>query len=98
MNKKQKQNTLWVLYYSIRTSGEAVGLFVRDIEVICTLILFMGAKIQLFCKYNARFAFCNKILIQCLFFINKMLPVTKSFQGVFMVVSGYLISFGIYFD
>lgn len=50
MNKKQKQNTLWVLYYSIRTSGEAAGLFVRDIEVICTLILFMGAKIQLFCK------------------------------------------------
>lgn len=50
MNKKQKQNTLWVLYYSIRTSGEAVGLFVREKEVICKLVLFIGAKIQLFCK------------------------------------------------
>lgn len=50
MNKKQKQNTLWVLYYSIRTSGEAVDLFVREKEVICKLVLFICAKIQLFCK------------------------------------------------
>lgn len=70
MNKKQKQNTLWVLYYSIRTSGEAVGLFVRDIEVICILVLFMGAKIQLFFKYTGCFVFCNKKLIQCLFSVN----------------------------
>ncbi|KIA84078.1 hypothetical protein OA85_15045 [Flavobacterium sp. AED] len=86
MNKKQKQNTLWVLYYSIRTSGEAVGLFVRDIEVICTLILFMGAKIQLFWKQNTYFVFCNKILIQCLFSLNKKLPEIIYFQGVFIFV------------
>ena len=69
MNKKQKTNGFWLLYYSIRTSGEAVGVFVRDIEVICTLVLFMDAKIQIFYKQSTCFAFCNKILLQCLFFL-----------------------------
>ena len=37
-------------YYrdSIRTSGEVLGEFVRDKEVICKLILFIGAKVHYF--------------------------------------------------
>ena len=37
-------------YYrdSVRTSGEVIGEFVRDKEVICKLILFIGAKVHLF--------------------------------------------------
>ena len=34
--------------YSIRTSGEVTGLFIRDIEVICKLVLFIGANLQIF--------------------------------------------------
>ena len=35
-------------YYidSIRTSGEVIGEFVRDKEVICKLILFIDAKVH----------------------------------------------------
>ena len=33
--------------YSIRTSGEAVGLFIRDREVICKLVLFIAANLRL---------------------------------------------------
>lgn len=47
MNKNKK--TPFGNYdYSIRTSGEVVGLFIRDKEVICTLVLFIEAKIQFF--------------------------------------------------
>lgn len=37
-------------YYrdSIRTSGEVIGEFVRDKEVIYKLILFIGAKVHYF--------------------------------------------------
>jgi hypothetical protein len=42
MNKK----THLELYYSIRTSGEAVGLFIRDKVVICKLVFFIGAKLR----------------------------------------------------
>jgi len=61
MNKNKE--TLFGNYsYSIRTSGEVVGLFIREIEVICKLVLFIGAKLQLFLLYNIVFMFCNKIL------------------------------------
>ncbi len=33
--------------YSIRTSGEAVGLFIREKEVMCILILFIDANLRL---------------------------------------------------
>jgi len=33
--------------YSIRTSGEAVGLFIREKEVICTLVLFIDTNLRL---------------------------------------------------
>ena len=54
-------------YYSdsIRTSGEVVGLFVRDKEVICKLVLFIGVKVHIFLKHNTIFVFCNKILMYC---------------------------------
>lgn len=32
---------------SIRTSGEVVGLFIRDKEVICKLVLFISAKVRI---------------------------------------------------
>jgi len=67
MNKNKK--TLFGNYsYSIRTSGEVVGLFIREKEVICKLVLFIGAKLQLFLLYNIVFMFCNKILMKCCFF------------------------------
>ena len=34
--------------YSIRTSGEVVGLFIRDKVVICKLVLFIDANLHLF--------------------------------------------------
>lgn len=46
MNKNKE--TLFGNYdYSIRTSGEAVDLFIRDIEVICKLVLFIDTKLRL---------------------------------------------------
>ena len=47
MNKRYETN---FGYYSdsIRTSGEVVGQFVRDKEVICKLVISIGAKIQIF--------------------------------------------------
>jgi hypothetical protein len=54
MNKK---NETGCGYYrnSVRTSGEVRGEFVREKEVICKLVLFIGAKVQLFLKPNAKF-------------------------------------------
>ncbi|RED26740.1 hypothetical protein BD847_0663 [Flavobacterium cutihirudinis] len=39
---------------SVRTSGEVIGEFVRDKEVICKLILFIGAKVHLFFIYKTK--------------------------------------------
>ncbi|MEN2412486.1 hypothetical protein [Flavobacterium mesophilum] len=51
---------------SVRTSGEVIGEFVRDKEVICKLILFIGAKVHLFLIYKTKnqnsnifFTFCE---------------------------------------
>jgi hypothetical protein len=47
MNKnKTKQKTCGDYTNSIRTSGEVVGLFVREIGVIFILVLFIGAKVH----------------------------------------------------
>ena len=43
---KIDQNTAGDYTNSIRTSGEVVGLFVREIGVIFILVLFIGAKIH----------------------------------------------------
>lgn len=46
MNKNKTEQTGCEYYIdSIRTSGEVRGVFVRDKEVICKLVLFMGAKV-----------------------------------------------------
>ncbi|MBJ2124677.1 hypothetical protein [Flavobacterium sp. IB48] len=51
---------------SVRTSGEVIGEFVRDKEVICKLILFIGAKVHYFfisktknLNSNIFFTFCE---------------------------------------
>ena len=43
-------------YYrdSVRTSEEVIGEFVRVKEVICKLILFIGAKVPLFLIYKTK--------------------------------------------
>ena len=46
MNKNKE--TLFGNYNdSIRTSGEVVGLFIREAVVICKLVLFIDANLQL---------------------------------------------------
>ncbi len=50
MNKKNE--TVYGYYRdSVRTSGEVRGVFVREKEVICKLILFIGAKVQLILEF-----------------------------------------------
>ena len=44
-------------YYSIRTSGEAVGWFTRDIEVICKLVLFIECKFTI--NFYMQDLFCD---------------------------------------
>jgi hypothetical protein len=43
-------------YYrdSVRTSGEVIGEFVRDKEVICKLILFIAANVHYFLFYKTK--------------------------------------------
>ena len=66
MNKNKE--TLFGNYsYSIRTSGEAVGLFIREAEVICKLVLFIGANLQF--KIKKRNVFYNNTNNKCCFFI-----------------------------
>ena len=66
MNKNKNKKTLFGNYnYSIRTSGEVVGLFVREIGVIFILLLFIGAKVNIFWLRNVDFVFSNKILYYC---------------------------------
>ncbi len=66
-------------YYrdSVRTSGEVIGEFVRDKEVICKLILFIAANVHYFLFYKTKklnsnifFAFCE--------YTQKQNPIIKS--------------------
>lgn len=43
---KNKQTLFGDYIYSIRTSGEVVGLFIRDTGVVCKLGLFIGANLH----------------------------------------------------
>ncbi|MDP5200559.1 hypothetical protein [Flavobacterium sp. DG2-3] len=54
-------------YYrdSVRTSGEVIGEFVRDKEVICKLILFIGAKVHYFFIYKTKKLNSNIFLTFC---------------------------------
>ncbi|TDW51973.1 hypothetical protein EV144_101652 [Flavobacterium sp. 270] len=57
-------------YYrdSIRTSGEVIGEFVRDKEVICKLILFIAANVHYFLFFKTKNIFSNIFLMFCCFF------------------------------
>lgn len=59
-------------YYidSIRTSGEVLGEFVRDKEVICKLILFIGAKVHYFFIRKTKNLNSNIFLMICCFFLE----------------------------
>ncbi|GAA6765254.1 hypothetical protein AAFH68_11890 [Flavobacterium sp. CGRL1] len=52
---------------SVRTSGEVIGEFVRDKEVICKLILFIGAKVHLFFIYKTKNQNSNIFLMKSYF-------------------------------
>ena len=56
---------------SIRTSGEVVDLFIRDKEVICKLVFFIGANLRIF-FLNTKY-FYNKFKINCLICTNTVL-------------------------
>ena len=47
-NEKRYETNFGYYSDSIRTSGEVIGEFVRDKEVICKLVIFIDAKIQIF--------------------------------------------------
>jgi len=57
--------------YSIRTSGEAVGVIIREIIVIYVSVFFIGAKIQLFFNQRLNFFCKNKILTKRNVFVYK---------------------------
>jgi len=64
MNKKQT-HAFRNYNNSIRTSGEVEGLFFREKEVICTLVVFITTKLHLFYETNRCFLFSNKFKIKC---------------------------------
>ena len=47
MNKKGEKHS-GNYTNSVRTSGEVDGVFIRKIEVICKLLLFIRAKVHIF--------------------------------------------------
>ena len=65
-----KENETVYGYYrdSVRTSGEVTGVFVRDKEVICKLILFIGAKVHYFFISKTKNKNSNIFLMLCYFF------------------------------
>lgn len=56
-------------YYrdSVRTSGEVIGEFVRDKEVVCKLILFIGAKVHYFFIHKTKNQNSNIFLMKSYF-------------------------------
>ena len=57
--------------YSIRTSGEVVGVIIREITVLYVSIFFIGAKLQLFFKPNGKFFVKVKFLTNQYVFVIK---------------------------
>lgn len=65
--------------YSIRTSGEVLGVIIREITVLYVSIFFIGAKLHLFFKPNAKFFVKVKFLTnQAIFVIKNKIPVLKA--------------------
>lgn len=78
--KQNEKNEIWILNEqrgdytdSVRTSGEVVGVFVRD-NVVCKLVWFIAAKVHLFLKVKPIFKKSNKFLMVCLIFGIKKTP------------------------
>ncbi|HEU4788762.1 MAG TPA: hypothetical protein VFS71_03680 [Flavobacterium sp.] len=62
--------------YSIRTSGEVVGVIIREIIVLYVSVFFIGAKVQFFFKPNAKFFVKVKFLTnQAIFVIKKKISI-----------------------
>ncbi|PVX47384.1 hypothetical protein C8C85_3324 [Flavobacterium sp. 103] len=57
--------------YSIRTSGEVVGVIIREIIVLYVSLFFIGAKVHLFFKPNAKFFVKVKFLTNHTIFVIK---------------------------
>jgi len=57
--------------YSIRTSGEVVGVIIREIIVLYVSVFFIGAKVHLFFKPNAKFFVKVKFLTNHVVFVIK---------------------------
>ncbi|MDR6845792.1 hypothetical protein [Flavobacterium granuli] len=57
--------------YSIRTSGEVVGVIIREIIVLYVSVFFIGAKVQFFFKSNANFFVKVKFLTNRVIFVIK---------------------------
>ena len=57
--------------YSIRTSGEAVGVIIREINVIYVSIFFIGANLQLFFLPQVNFFVKVKFLTNPIVFVIK---------------------------
>ncbi len=66
---------MWLHYgsysYSIRTSGEVVGVIIREINVIYVSIFFIDAKLQLFFNSNAKKSIKVKFLTNRVVFVIK---------------------------
>jgi hypothetical protein len=57
--------------YSIRTSGEVLSVIIREITVLYVSIFFIGAKLQLFFKSNAKKECKSQIFNKSNGFCNK---------------------------
>jgi hypothetical protein len=57
--------------YSVRTSGEAVGVIIREIIDLYVSVFFIGAKLQLIFKPNANFFVKVKFLTNHVIFVIK---------------------------
>lgn len=68
--------------YSIRTSGEVVGVIIREIIVLYVSVFFIGAKVQFFFKSNTNFFAKVKFLTnQSIFVIKKKILIRKAILG-----------------
>ena len=64
--------------YSIRTSGEVVGVIIREIIVLYVSLFFIGAKVHLFFKPNAKFFVkVNFLTNRVIFVIKRKIDIKK---------------------
>ena len=62
--------------YSIRTSGEVVGVIIREIIVLYVSLFFIGAKVHIFFKPSTKFFVkVNFLTNQAIFVIKKKISI-----------------------